>query len=291
MPGKEVAEPGVGEKPRWLAASVFVGFAAYGLVFGILRNAINEYSTSTISMIANYALRIVVPLLLLWWLAGTGPTCGKEARDRGLRTALLIIGIVVLAGLFFGGMGEVTASAVVSAARSLVSILIYLRLFEVVGTRGVHPIVAYGVGRFAYEFAMAVGLLLYEAVFVRGVLEAVPFNVVYFAVACVALLLLNGFSVALRLPYLRGSVADGSEPALGAVHDSYADVIERYGLSEREGEVLRLTCKGHTKKRMADILGISEDTIRYHSRNLYAKLGVHSRQELLDLVEEMPRSC
>lgn len=269
------------------------GFAAYGLVFGVLRNGINEYSVSEPSMVANYALRIAVPLLLFWWLASTDAAQGREARDRTLRAALLGIGIVVLAGLFLSGMGEVTASAVVSAARSLVSILIYLRLFEAVGERGIHPMVAYGVGRAVYEVALVAGLGLYAAAQGRELFETLPFNAVYFSVACVALLLLNSFSGALKLPYLQKPVpaapegpGAGAQPPDGRLDDPCAAVIERYRLSEREGEVLRLTCKGHTKKRIADTLGLSEDTIRYHSRNLYSKLGVHSRQELLDLVEK-----
>lgn len=267
------------------------GFAAYGLVFGVLRNGINEYSVSEPSMVANYALRIAVPLLLFWWMASAGSSRGREERDRGLRAALLVIGIAVLAGLFLSGMGEVTASAVVSAARSLVSILIYLRLFEVVGKQGIHPIVAYGTGRAVYEIALVTGLSLYAAVQGKEFFETLPFNAVYFAVACVALLLLNSFSSALKVPYLQKVAPEAEALGAGAVTiagqagDPCAVVIERHHLSEREGEVLCLTCKGHTKKRIADTLGLSEDTIRYHSRNLYSKLGVHSRQELLDLVE------
>lgn len=268
------------------------GFAAYGLVFGVLRNGINEYSVSEPSMVANYALRIAVPLLLFWWMASAGSSRGREERDRGLRAALLVIGIAVLAGLFLSGMGEVTASAVVSAARSLVSILIYLRLFEVVGKQGIHPIVAYGTGRAVYEIALVTGLSLYAAVQGKEFFETLPFNAVYFAVACVALLLLNSFSSALKVPYLQKVAPEAEALGAGAVTiagqagDPCAVVIERHHLSEREGEVLRLTCKGHTKKRIADTLGLSEDTIRYHSRNLYSKFGVHSRQELLDLVEK-----
>ena len=32
-------------------------------------------------------------------------------------------------------------------------------------------------------------------------------------------------------------------------------------------------------------MGISHNTVKMHIRNVYAKLGVHSRQELIDLVE------
>lgn len=47
---------------------------------------------------------------------------------------------------------------------------------------------------------------------------------------------------------------------------------------------MRLTCLGYTKRRAAEMLCLSEDTVRYHTKSLYRKLGVHSRQDLLDLL-------
>ena len=37
--------------------------------------------------------------------------------------------------------------------------------------------------------------------------------------------------------------------------------------------------------RIAEELVISENTVRTHVRHIYAKLDVHSHQELIDLVE------
>lgn len=59
----------------------------------------------------------------------------------------------------------------------------------------------------------------------------------------------------------------------------------RCGLTQREVEVLELQARGRDLSRMADALYVSENTIRSHCRNLYRKLGVHSKQEALDMLE------
>lgn len=57
-----------------------------------------------------------------------------------------------------------------------------------------------------------------------------------------------------------------------------------FGLSEREGDVLVLVAEGRSSARIQEDLSIAAGTVNYHTRNIYAKLGVHSRQEVIDLV-------
>ena len=40
-----------------------------------------------------------------------------------------------------------------------------------------------------------------------------------------------------------------------------------------------------TALTIADALFVTENTVRSHVRNIYSKLDVHTRQELLDLLE------
>jgi DNA-binding NarL/FixJ family response regulator len=54
---------------------------------------------------------------------------------------------------------------------------------------------------------------------------------------------------------------------------------EEHQLSPRELQVLRLLSEGHSYKTAAAAITISEDTIRFHTRNIYAKLHVHSKSE------------
>lgn len=59
---------------------------------------------------------------------------------------------------------------------------------------------------------------------------------------------------------------------------------EAQGLSQREVEVISLLARGHSKGYVAETLHISENTVRSHSKRIYKKLGVHSVQELMELL-------
>ncbi len=50
-------------------------------------------------------------------------------------------------------------------------------------------------------------------------------------------------------------------------------------LSTRELEVLQLFADGHSYKTAAKALAVSIDTVRFHIRNIYEKLHVHSKSE------------
>ena len=55
-------------------------------------------------------------------------------------------------------------------------------------------------------------------------------------------------------------------------------------LSPRETEVAALVLRGNTVPAIARKLFISENTVRGHTKAIYRKLGVHSKQELIDLL-------
>lgn len=54
---------------------------------------------------------------------------------------------------------------------------------------------------------------------------------------------------------------------------------EKFDLSEREIEVLQNLVKGMSYKMIADACGITIDTIKFHAKNIYEKLHVHSKSE------------
>lgn len=70
--------------------------------------------------------------------------------------------------------------------------------------------------------------------------------------------------------------------------DAFARTCEalarRYDLSAREREVMELVARGNSARWIAESLCISMSTVQTHSKSIYRKLGIHSKQELIQLV-------
>lgn len=92
---------------------------------------------------------------------------------------------------------------------------------------------------------------------------------------------------ALQSNPLPGSVDAPSEPALLEQAPTRLDVLEalsvaeRDSLTKREAELVRNLARGLRINQLAEHLQISRHTVRNHLRAVFAKLGVHSQQELL----------
>lgn len=68
-------------------------------------------------------------------------------------------------------------------------------------------------------------------------------------------------------------------PSVAEVLSKSALSAGREALTAREGEVLRLMATGCRNDRIAKTLGISEQTVKNHVRNIFGKLDVETRVE------------
>lgn len=64
-----------------------------------------------------------------------------------------------------------------------------------------------------------------------------------------------------------------------------ARIAAKHQLSARETEVFLYLAQGHTRASIAKKLFVSENTIREHVKSIYKKLYIHSRQQLIDMVD------
>ena len=71
--------------------------------------------------------------------------------------------------------------------------------------------------------------------------------------------------------------------------DACSLIAAEHGLSKSEAEILPFALKGRTGERIAAEFYISKSTVDTHLRRIYAKCGVHGRQELIDLGERTER--
>ncbi len=87
---------------------------------------------------------------------------------------------------------------------------------------------------------------------------------------------------AVRAPQGSLAAARGAADGLGAKTES---VARRYGLTSRQEEVLLCLAQGRNASHIAQRFTISTHTAKSHIYNIYNKLGIHSQQELLDIVD------
>ncbi len=55
----------------------------------------------------------------------------------------------------------------------------------------------------------------------------------------------------------------------------------KYNLSKKESELVQLLEKGYSNKLISAHLKVSENTIKFHLKNIYKKIGAHNRLEAI----------
>jgi DNA-binding CsgD family transcriptional regulator len=82
------------------------------------------------------------------------------------------------------------------------------------------------------------------------------------------------------------ALSSASDVAVAKTLDErLAEIAQEYSLSPRETEVFTLWATGHGSKSIEEKLVVSAATVKTHLRHIYEKCGVHSRAEILDLIE------
>lgn len=70
--------------------------------------------------------------------------------------------------------------------------------------------------------------------------------------------------------------------------DSYKMFVDNLAtLTPKEEDIFNLYVQGCSTKAIISQLGITENTLKYHNKNIYSKLGVKTRKELLQYIELM----
>lgn len=99
--------------------------------------------------------------------------------------------------------------------------------------------------------------------------------------------LLYGCSLVMFVLVRRGAAdkAASSKPSgVDVLQQTVLQIAQEHGLSQRQTEVLDLLVHGYDVPSIAKKLFISENTVRTHTKKVYALLDVHSKQEIIDTV-------
>lgn len=137
----------------------------------------------------------------------------------------------------------------------------------------------FGVGRLA-------GNMAGSPVFVQ-IISAV----IVFVLVAYVLFVLGSFSFSKTIESVSPSVdvkvfeEKGGDGVEGSLEERCSRLAEDACLTEREREVFLLLAHGRNARYIQETLVVSYNTVKTHVSHVYAKLGVHSHQGLIDLVE------
>ena len=202
--------------------------------------------------------------------------------DSGSMFTRMAVGLLVMLGLLFLTdeiMLKELGVAPVAIQTASVSVELYSNFLiwfaSIMAARMLewHPMRSLAMTEFVMSiFAVIMSLVLqYASHFGRYLLTLVLYIVVAVLVVVVWRARESAFSEATDGP------SNGLAEACGRI------AAERH-LSPRETEVFELLAEGRSRPYIAERLVISDATVKSHTNSIYKKLGVHSKQEIIDLV-------
>lgn len=216
---------------------------------------------------------------------------GATARDDRRYDVLFSLTVVVTVGGLFlisgTSHGWLTLVLLMAGSSFTTALLDYV-LVAVAKRNRLALLFVCAWGLTASSGGMLVGTNLSTLANVAGQLDDV-----YLLVSCVGILLLAYVQLGMR-EYSFARTILGIEPdrPLERVEPAtYVDldagcalVAGRCGLTPRETEVLGLLARGHNGAHIQEQLVLAHSTVKSYIKHIYAKLGVHSQQELIDMV-------
>ncbi len=287
-----------------------ISVVAFSFTIGIIRTAILESTPDpyAFSVLVNHGTEVLLALICIWWVSVAG-----RAIDFGRtwRLILILMVTVLVFEPFVAGTGaHAMLFALIRTAHALLVVFfLFLAVADVARHSSYPPLAVYAAGWLAYALPFAAGSVAGTLMAVSPIAPLIT-SIATWALVFVALVLLDDRSLGNQLIFAELNHAEDDSPEMRAIATQRAlektpspaacatpnseatnlrtrcrQLAKRGGLTAREAEVLELLVRGHSKTRIAETFLISENTVRGHVKHIYTKLDVHSKQELLDLVE------
>lgn len=184
---------------------------------------------------------------------------------------------------------EAAAVSLLSAGNTLFDMVAWLVLIAVASRNSRGAVAAFAWGRGVGSLGTTLG----AAVGVRANELAGSGAPLFDVLVAAIILLFVGYALFGLHAFSFEEVVDGVTPVEDAVasvpkptfDERCRAVARRYELTPRELEVFQMLARGRDRTYIQEQLVVSRNTVKSHVKHIYAKLGIHSHQDLIDLVE------
>lgn len=265
-------------------------FAFYGLWGQVLTRGVLaavDTDAAVVNVAAVFVPVLGVPFLFVSWamlVNMAGSMFGRTIKPKWHSVHVVVFGLLLLgAWTAIARLQAEPASAldvlgVIEAAAMIGIELLYFSAFLLLVWR--FRVVVEGEKR---RVLLVFSGLLCGAFVARSLLAALV--LVDIRLGAVGLLAFHGSNLPALL-YLRAN-ADRVFPPVKAEHatkQGMEHVLDHYGVTKRERQIVQKICLGKTNKQIAEELFISLQTVKDHTHRIYSKIGVNSRVQLVQMM-------
>lgn len=275
-----------------MAAAAAAIFVAYFVVAAVCAVVELDFERSLFSMGIGSVFAIVLAFLVVMY---------SVHIDLDALYRVIVVPFVIALALAAYPVSRVVSSCIISAVVTGLEIIMLLYFTRLAHACGRPLSFGVSIGEFAAYGGIFLGTV--AKIILGGLLDSA-------LISCegVALLLVCVFACSTLLVFRSGGelelspslhdarnfVADASRIAGESSSDKASratfgevcrEVANEKGLSPRETEIFTMLAQGRSQPYIRDVLVLSKNTVSTHVRHIYAKLDVHSKQELLDLIE------
>lgn len=255
-----------------------LGLLVFAFVMAVMRTAFNESQSAYLAALALDAAAL---------LAYTALRKKRFALRGGMHQTFLPLMAMVL-------LAATSISASVGSGSALVSFLTYA-LYALAAILTLATLCAIAnAGEFSADLVFSTAVLLFCAASFAGQSFAGVLGDDLVHVAVTVTTTLYAFVMVLS-SYMRrtreandgpsGSERPEDEATPARSLDRCAQLAAAHNLTAREQEILAYLAEGHSGAYISDVLFISPNTVRTHIHNIYRKLDVSSREDILRLTK------
>lgn len=295
-------------EPKSTFVRLIAGIVLFNLALGIARGyPSGESIVLTVPFQAIHQFTVMLlSILLMWWAVGMRRSI-RFSMLWNISVTLIIGGVLLLA--LSDPSATLAGATLISISNTFAVGLLWFSCYDIARHSSIPAYVILGIGWFAHVLPREIGRagIWMAEPHSSGATIVIAFVVLLLSLAMVLLLndsipvkrhLFSEFRTKKSDKMLRAALADGLAHPDGTLSpseqsepraDHLASLAKRYHLTERELEVITLLAQGRSRISIGEKLFISENTVRTYVKNIYSKLDVHSKQALLDLLEEQGR--
>ncbi len=266
-----------------LAGMSVIGLMVFAFIMAVMKERLLE--TFDIYLLAVIAISVI---LIMYAITQSRPLIMRNLQLTFIPLfAILLLAVTGLSEMF--GLGGTVVMLLVYLLYICAALLTLAELAAVAHAQEFSPDIVFAGATFLFVVASLSGQILGNLIAEELIDSAVVIATMLYAFAVMLYSYLswnkmmdNDLKSTLDIP-----AAITQNESEGGPEKRCAEVAVSHKLTRRELEVLIILAEGHGGSYISEVLFISPNTARTHIRNIYRKLGVSTREEILRITRKL----